>query len=378
MQSRDAHKVETRPFDVTVVLLGSPNSGGAARAAVGLLSLWSAEGARVALIADQDRIREPDEPFEFIPIRGRPSSSASESRISNAVSGLTAALASMIQIRRAIRAQRHCFLLAFMDVSAIVTLAAAVGTPARVVVCERIDSSRHRISWQIRVLRSALYPRAWSITVNSAEPAAREVLRRVSRGRPVYIVPNPRPVNIPRADPATSRTILAVGRLVPQKRHDVLIDAFAQLHDELPDWKLLIVGEGPLRAELERQIERLGLSHKVELVGHVDDPRPFYAAAGVFALPSEYEGTSNALLEAAAAGLPCIVSDTAIPLNLGDVIISVSSDDVNSLAQALHRLCSDTKARTHLGDALHNRSKLPSDRDILDSWGEAMTGTVPS
>jgi glycosyltransferase involved in cell wall biosynthesis len=76
-----------------------------------------------------------------------------------------------------------------------------------------------------------------------------------------------------------------------------------------PDWRLMIVGDGPLRAELEQQIEQSGFREQIVLLGFRQDVSRLLKTASVFLLPSLWEGQSNAVSEAMAAGLPVIASD---------------------------------------------------------------------
>jgi glycosyltransferase involved in cell wall biosynthesis len=104
--------------------------------------------------------------------------------------------------------------------------------------------------------------------------------------------------------------MLYLGRLVPDKRVDLLIDAFANLADERPDWDLLIVGDGVLRDELRRRVpERL--QSRVVWTGFVDgaDTIAAYHAAEVLVLPSDREPWALVVQEAMAAGLVVISTD---------------------------------------------------------------------
>ena len=103
--------------------------------------------------------------------------------------------------------------------------------------------------------------------------------------------------------------VIAVGRLVPQKGHGHLIRAFRSVVRAVPDARLAIVGEGPLRDHLAALIAACGLDDRVWLAGHRANPYPLFARADVFAFPSLYEGLGNALLEAMALGLPSVVAD---------------------------------------------------------------------
>ena len=126
------------------------------------------------------------------------------------------------------------------------------------------------------------------------------------------VISNPPAVPIPGAPPVplpAGRFILGVGRLAPQKRWDRLIAALPRLHD--PEVPLVIVGEGPLRADLTAQAEALGVAHRLHLPGHAADPMPAMARAAVVALPSEFEGAPNVLREALSMGTPVVTTDSA-------------------------------------------------------------------
>ncbi|NML06188.1 glycosyltransferase [Sphingomonas sp. G-3-2-10] len=101
--------------------------------------------------------------------------------------------------------------------------------------------------------------------------------------------------------------VVSLGALIPLKGHDILIDAVARL----PGVNLRIAGQGPEQAKLAAQIERVGLSDRVKLLGGVphDEIGPLVAAADVMALASEREGLANAWIEALASGTPVVIPD---------------------------------------------------------------------
>jgi glycosyltransferase involved in cell wall biosynthesis len=98
----------------------------------------------------------------------------------------------------------------------------------------------------------------------------------------------------------------AIGRLVPQKAMHVLIAATPALLEAHPALRVLIVGDGPLRADLEAQAARLGVAHAVRFAGYQDDVVSAYAAMDVFVLPSRDEGFGLVFLEAMAVGVPVV------------------------------------------------------------------------
>jgi glycosyltransferase involved in cell wall biosynthesis len=104
-------------------------------------------------------------------------------------------------------------------------------------------------------------------------------------------------------------TIGAVGRLEPQKRFDLLLEAFARLRIDEPRLRLIIAGDGSLKRQLEQQRDALGLADRVVFTGHVTDVIPVYLALDLFVQSSDYEGTPNAVLEAMAMQTPIVATE---------------------------------------------------------------------
>jgi glycosyltransferase involved in cell wall biosynthesis len=100
-----------------------------------------------------------------------------------------------------------------------------------------------------------------------------------------------------------------IGRLVSQKNQSFLLDVFAQYQKLNPNSVLMILGEGPLKEELEKKAKELALENKILFVGIDEHPEKYYSAFDVFLLPSLYEGLPVVLVEAQASGLPCYVSE---------------------------------------------------------------------
>src|SRR5690606_37218842 len=100
-----------------------------------------------------------------------------------------------------------------------------------------------------------------------------------------------------------------VGRLHEQKNQQLLVNAFAKISNEYPDYKLEIFGEGELRDLLEEQISKLNLEGKVILRGTTNTLFDEIIDASLFVLSSDFEGMPNALMEAMSLGLPCISTD---------------------------------------------------------------------
>ncbi|WP_419958031.1 glycosyltransferase family 1 protein [Psychrobacillus psychrotolerans] len=119
-----------------------------------------------------------------------------------------------------------------------------------------------------------------------------------------------------------------VGRFTAAKNHDFLIEIFKEVYIKNNNAVLLLVGDGELREEIEEKIIKLGLSHNVIFTGVTSDIPQILQAIDIFVFPSFYEGLGIAVIEAQAAGLPCIVSNT-VPeeVYLTENINVVSLDD---------------------------------------------------
>ncbi|MGA9071498.1 MAG: glycosyltransferase [Terracidiphilus sp.] len=114
--------------------------------------------------------------------------------------------------------------------------------------------------------------------------------------------------------PCAAPQLLAVGRLSAEKGFDLLLGALALLRAEIPDARLVIAGSGPEEAALKAETHALGLDAAVDFAGHLADPWRHFPDATLFVLPSRQEGLPNALLEAAAAGLPIVATPASAGL----------------------------------------------------------------
>lgn len=101
-----------------------------------------------------------------------------------------------------------------------------------------------------------------------------------------------------------------IGRFEPQKNHSFLIDVFKEVQQQNSDAILLLIGTGKLRKKIENKVERAGLSGSIRFLGIRSDIARLFQAMDIFLFPSTFEGLPVALVEAQAAGLQCIVSDT--------------------------------------------------------------------
>ena len=154
--------------------------------------------------------------------------------------------------------------------------------------------------------------------------------------------------------PKNSIVCLAVGRLVPVKGYDILIRAVKLVITQIPNFVCVIIGEGEQKELLRNQINESKLENHIHLVGFYERESVMAAlrSCDIFTMPSRYEGTPIALLEAAAMGCPIIASASGgIPelVNTEEQALLVPKEDPGALAHGLIRLSKDRQFATLLG-----------------------------
>lgn len=162
------------------------------------------------------------------------------------------------------------------------------------------------------------------------------------------------------------RVVLAVGRLIYYKGFAHLVRAMEEV-----EGRLLVIGEGPLRAGLERLRDALNLGERVRFLGEVEDAAPYFRAADVFALPSvaRSEAFGIVQLEAMAAGVPVVNTRLAsgVPFVSPDGVtgLTVAPGDPPALAAALNTLLGDAALRARLGEAGRRRVRTDFTADLM-------------
>jgi glycosyltransferase involved in cell wall biosynthesis len=165
---------------------------------------------------------------------------------------------------------------------------------------------------------------------------------------------------------ATRPLVLTPARLNPQKGHRVLLEAVA----EVPEALFLLAGEGPERGALEAEAERLGVADRVRFLGRREDVPQLLAACDVFALPSLYEGSSLAVLEAMAAGISIVssaIGGTDELIEDGRSGLLVEPGDAKGLAAALRRALGDEDLRRSLAARARERVEAGLTRELMAS-----------
>jgi glycosyltransferase involved in cell wall biosynthesis len=157
------------------------------------------------------------------------------------------------------------------------------------------------------------------------------------------------------------RAVAVLATFKEQKGHRYLIEAAGALRDDFPDVRYLLIGDGALRPELERQIAAAGLGGSIRLLGTRPDVPALLAAADLFALPSLWEGLPMALIEAMAAGLPVVATDVSGTRGVmveGETGLLVAPGDAPALARAIAALLARPDRAAQMGAAARRRVEL--------------------
>jgi len=358
-----------RPFRLTAVI-GWLGAGGAERMMAILTNAWVERGWDVELVVTL--ARSADEQFFDVDPRVsirhldlyRPSRGLGDA--------IRANLRRVRTLRRAIRASRPDAVLAFTLETNVLTVLASLGLGVPVVVEEHIFSSWPPLKLRWRLLRLATYPLASSVVALTPSALATLGLARGRRGR---VVPNPvlapPPSTVMSADPPV---IVAMGRLVPQKGFDMLLDAFAPVAGRHPGLRLEIWGEGPERAGLEGHRDELGLRSRVSFPGITPNADEVLRRASVFVLSSRREGFPMVLGEAMANGVPSVSFDC--PSGPRELIrdgidgLLVPPNDVAALSNALERLVVDRDLAARLRARAPEVVERFSLSSVLDRWDD--------
>ncbi|MFC5832736.1 glycosyltransferase family 4 protein [Nonomuraea insulae] len=206
------------------------------------------------------------------------------------------------------------------------------------------------------------------------------VLTRTNRLEYQRLLPRTPIVQIPNAvhkvdqEPSeqVNPVVVAAGRLVPQKGFDLLIQAFAQVAPEHPEWRLRIFGTGSRKGQLTGLVEQYGLGDQVSLPGRTDRLERELTAASVFALSSRFEGLPMVMIEAMTHALPVVAFDC--PTGPKDVLtdgvdgVLVPPRDVDALAAALNRVIADRDLRVRMGQAAVKTSRAYGPEQVMPLW----------
>ncbi len=351
--------------------------GGAERVLTGMADYWCRRGWHVTVVTYDDGLSSPF--FDLHPAverigmdNARPYAGLLRALVRN--------VARVVDLRKAIVASRPDCVIAMGEVNGSRALVAALGLGIPVIVSEHTDYyelATSKNGWIWIFLRRLLYPLAAAVSVLN-QPSKSRLGRRVRRK--TVVIPNAIPDDLctneeesSRAPALSPHTVAAMGRLVPQKRFDLLIEAFGRVAGE-GDCSLLILGEGPLRRELEALVKKLGLSDRVSMPGSIPEPWDLLRHARMVVVSSEVESFGLVLVEAKACGVPVVSFDC--PNGPRGIIrdgidgFLVPPLDVAGLARAMKKLLADDELHKSMSARCREVRERYSQERVMAQWDD--------
>lgn len=280
-------------------------------------------------------------------------------------------------LRKYVKAKKPDVVIPFMEAVYCVTLLALIGVHIPIISSERIDP-RH--SPRLRnILRKIFLPLTTHLVVQTKDIKT-FYPKFIQKKTSIIYNPVSETVFHLQEEPKEN-VVISVGKLDGQKNQKLLINAFASIAYDFPDWKLVIYGEGRERDSLESLVSsfKSQVSSRILLPGRCETVIEEMNRAKVFAFSSDFEGMSNAILEAVCVGLPVIttnVSGAAELVKNGEGGFVVPIRDEKALAEALRMILQDENLREKMMHANKARAKEFKQDMIVNQWEELIKKIV--
>lgn len=276
--------------------------------------------------------------------------------------------------RRYIKSFDQPLIISFMAQIYFFTKLSLLGYKTKIITSERIDPRSSKKVFKF--LRKILYPFADALIVQT---------KNIYEYFPTYIQKkttiienpiSPKFSNGSALNHPKKKQIISIGRLTIQKNHLLLIRAFKNVLPKYPNYKLKIFGHGPLKTEIESYIAKNSLQETIELAGVSNSLEKELNESEVFVLSSNFEGMSNALIEAMYIGLPVISTKTSgstdlIESNRNGILIDLN--DQKQLEMSLIKLLSNKEFALSLArNATLIKDKV-DEEIVIERWEKIIT-----
>lgn len=350
------------------------NSGGAERV--------------MSLLANQFSENDYDVEFIFLKndIRFYPLHQNVKIKVAENECGSTSLFKKLIWMRKHIKHNKPDAVLAFRIAVYCVTLFSLFGVKVPVIASERNDPRFNSFAWKI--LQAVLLPLTNHFVVQT---------QQIKNYFPKFIQKKTDIIFNPVTEKVFSlpivtkeKRIISVGRLHSQKNQKMMIEAFARVSEQFPEWKLVIYGEGPERDSLESLVSSLfakthqqavksQVSSRISLPGRSENIIDELNKSEIFAFSSDYEGMSNAVVEAFCVGLPIIstkVSGTEDFIKENKNGFLLERNDVDGMEIAMRKLMSDENLRKSIGNNNRQQANIFKIEHIFQQWENVVNKVV--
>ncbi|PWJ70786.1 glycosyltransferase involved in cell wall biosynthesis [Ruminococcaceae bacterium R-25] len=268
------------------------------------------------------------------------------------------------ELRDTIKNVSPSVIVSFVGRINLITMRASKGLGIPVVLSERNDPQHDRRSSFERSMCKSLYKKADKVVFQTRYQA--DCYKdTVDNG---VIIPNPISAPVYEGDHPV-KDIICVGKLMDQKNHPMMINAFAKIASEFPDTKVWIYGDGEKRADLTALIRSLGLESRIIMPGNSNNVFEVMRENEYFVMCSDYEGLSNALLEAMRSGMICVSTEwngITDVISDGENGFLVPVGDVDALADKLRLVLTSDNSEIRR-NSIEAGKKYDSDT-VMERW----------
>ena len=283
----------------------------------------------------------------------------------------------MLWLRKYVKTTRPDAVLPFMTDVYSVTLVSLIGSGVPVISSERYDPRASNLLY--KTIRWLFLRLTTHLVVQTEDIKSCYSKALQKRTTVIYNPVNEKVFEDLLLPKEKQNKIVSVGRLAPQKNFPMLIDAFAKIIKEFPDYQLVIFGEGPLREELQSQIDSLHLTENVLLAGRSNQVIEELRSAKLFCMSTNAEGMSNALIEAVCIGLPVITTNVSGAEELVDDgrtgFITPIGDEAQ-LVVALRKMLGNEVLMKEMGERNLQKRDLFMLKTITNEWESVIKSVV--
>ena len=196
----------------------------------------------------------------------------------------------------------------------------------------------------------------------------------------IRVIPNAANFIAEKYSDCSAKRVIAVGRLDYQKSFDRLIQVWEKVHQQMPDWRLDIFGQGEWKEMLQNMIDERGLNGTVKLNGPTKNIGQEYSESSMIVMSSHYEGFPMVMIEAMACGLPAVSFDFKCgPRDIikeGENGLVVKDGDIDGLAKAMMTLMRDDELRRKMGENAKRVVETFSEAKVMDKWVRLYEETI--
>lgn len=346
------------------LVISALGCGGAERVLVSMAKGFIQRGHNVTVIT----LSEKDSDFYELPVGSNRIALGLLSNSEGIIEAINSNIERITVLRKAVGSSNPDVVISFLRITNIISILALLGTKYPLIVTEHNDARVFSYGTLWETLRRLSYPFcSCVVSVSKGVDLGFASLPKSKRAviyNPIMVEDDGQTDELPPEVNPEKKWLVSMGRLTEQKGFDLLLQAFAKIAPQYPDWQLLILGRGELREQLSQIRDDLDLSGQVVFTGALSNPFAVLKQSKIFVMASRNEGFPMAHGEALACGLPVVCTDC--PSGPSEMVrqgidgLLVPNEDIDALGAAMKSLMADEPERQKLA------AKAP---EVLERFG---------